>query len=202
MFQNNEIEKNDIKSQTIKEGDSKKWKELRNIPDRISENDKVEQDTREIESKNQLAQKLNENRTQSMEKLYGILDNRGIEKSMDRSYSSLMGDVKEHSEKARKFERQANELETDIRRGKVGKEKMQEVRQLRRKAEMEKMEAEKCKSLAKETLLLESYGTMKLDDLEINDDEALNKESNISFTGNGPCARQCLKSKVVVGFHA
>ncbi len=54
----------------------------------LSENDKAEQDTRGIESKNQLTQKLNENRTQSAERLNSILDNHRIEKSMDRSYSS------------------------------------------------------------------------------------------------------------------
>lgn len=58
----------------------------------------------------------------------------------------------EHLARARKYEREANDLETRIRRGKEPESRMSEVRSLRRKAENEMDEANRCKRRASQIL--------------------------------------------------
>lgn len=121
--------------------------------------------------------------------------------SFGGNYESQMREVKKHQDAYLKFEREANELEKDIRRGKEPKEKMSEVKKLRQKAETEKREMERAKDLAKRDLMsFKGREISKADAAEV--DERKNNNPSFELGINGPCSRACLKSRVKVGFHS
>lgn len=66
--------------------------------------------------------------------------------------------AEKHMNKSRFYERQANVLESQIQRRLQPERRMSEVRSLRRNAESEKNEAEKCKRSAEHLLRMPTYG--------------------------------------------
>lgn len=193
MKLNKEYAGNELRESHIREEDVPKWKELSQLPDKTMEEKREAWNNKNLESRNWLSQKMNEHRTESQEKLRMSLNENEIEKYMDRNYAWLMNEVKVHSEKARKYEREANDLERNIQRGKVGREKMQEVRQLRRKADMEKREAESCKRQAQRALEGLNFETKYGNETIFVDGEPmLNAHNDISFGSS--CAAYCQKT--------
>ena len=68
------------------------------------------------------------------------------------NYESLMRECKNHMEKARNYERKANDLERMIQRKKADPSRKGEVNRLRRIAESEKREATQCQQEAARAL--------------------------------------------------
>lgn len=155
-----------------------------------------EQKVKEADMKSRIMKALDVNRTETDEGSARFRDS-----TFTGNFESLMREQKEHLDKASKYEREANDLEKEIRRGKAEGEKMKEVRLLRHKAETEKREAEQCRQEARREL---SFSGTEVSDVYHETDSRLNGGGkDISFEGyNGPCERACLKSGVKVGFYS
>ena len=92
------------------------------------------------------------------------------------TYGYHMGQVEVHGKKSRALERQANDLETDVRRHKEPESRMSEVKKLRQEAAEEKQQEQKHKNLAQ---------------------QSLNSHQHPSFEGLGNCGRRCDKLNMV-----
>ena len=94
--------------------------------------------------------------------------------SFSGTYKYHMDKVEEHGKKSRALEREANKLETDIKRHKEPESRMNEVDRLRNEAHEEKQQEQKHKGLAQQALQ--------------------QSRNEISFQGH--CRDKCLKCHV------